>query len=72
MASPQFLSHKVLRWLSPFLMLWVWGSSAALSSIPFYRYPFWGQTGFYLLALLGWATALLGWECRPLFSVPLT
>jgi cellulose synthase/poly-beta-1,6-N-acetylglucosamine synthase-like glycosyltransferase len=62
----QFLSHKVLRWMSPFLMLLVWGCSAVLYSMPHYRFLFWGQVGFYLLALLGWATALLGWQCRPL------
>jgi biofilm PGA synthesis N-glycosyltransferase PgaC len=62
----QYFSHKVLRWTAPFAMFLAWASSACLYAIAFYRLLFWGQTGFYLLALLGWATVSLGWKCRPL------
>jgi cellulose synthase/poly-beta-1,6-N-acetylglucosamine synthase-like glycosyltransferase len=62
----QYLSHKVLRWMSPFAMLLAWGLSATLYSIPFYRFLFWGQTLFYLTALLGWISTLLDLQWRPL------
>jgi biofilm PGA synthesis N-glycosyltransferase PgaC len=60
----QYFSHKVLRWTAPFTMLLAWASSALLYGFGFYRLLFWGQSGFYLLALLGWATVLLGWKLR--------
>ncbi|MBN1813537.1 MAG: glycosyltransferase family 2 protein, partial [Anaerolineae bacterium] len=60
----QYFSHKVLRWTAPFAMLLAWTSSALLYSLDFYRLLFWGQTGFYLLALMGWVTVLLGWRLR--------
>jgi biofilm PGA synthesis N-glycosyltransferase PgaC len=60
----QYFSHKVLRWTAPFTMLLAWASSALLYNLDFYRLLFWGQTGFYLLALMGWGTILLGWKRR--------
>jgi biofilm PGA synthesis N-glycosyltransferase PgaC len=60
----QYFSHKVLRWTAPFTMLLAWASSALLYNLDFYRLLFWGQTGFYLLALMGWGTVLLGWKLR--------
>jgi hypothetical protein len=64
LAAFQYLSHKVLRWTAPFAMLLAWVSSALVYELVFYRLLFWGQTGFYMLALLGWATVLLGWKVR--------
>lgn len=50
-----FWSHKILRWLGPFLLLFLWGGSATLLGEPCYAL-FWGlQTFFYILAGLGLA-----------------
>jgi cellulose synthase/poly-beta-1,6-N-acetylglucosamine synthase-like glycosyltransferase len=66
LAAFQYFSHKVLRWTAPFAMLLAWTSNTLLYRIDFYRLLFWGQTAFYLLALLGWVAVLLGWKLRPL------
>ncbi len=50
-ASFSFFSHKVLRWVLPFLMLGVFASNALLLGRPFYRAVFAAQLAFY-----GWAT----------------
>lgn len=60
----QYFSHKVLRWTAPFTMLLAWVSNALLYNLDFYRVLFWGQTSFYLLALVGGVTLLLGWKVR--------
>ena len=60
----QFLSHKVLRWTAPFAMLLALVAAGALYALPFYRVLFWGQVGFYSLALAGWLTVLFGWPLR--------
>lgn len=60
----QYFSHKVLRWTAPFTMLLAWVSNALLYNLGFYRVLFWGQTSFYLLALVGGMTLLLGWKVR--------
>jgi cellulose synthase/poly-beta-1,6-N-acetylglucosamine synthase-like glycosyltransferase len=66
LAAFQFLSHKVLRWVSPFLMLLAWASAGLLVAWPLYRVIFWLESTFYLAALAGWGTVVLGWRCRPL------
>jgi cellulose synthase/poly-beta-1,6-N-acetylglucosamine synthase-like glycosyltransferase len=38
-----YLSHKVLRWFTPHLLLAAWLSSAVLISRPFYAWMFWLQ-----------------------------
>jgi cellulose synthase/poly-beta-1,6-N-acetylglucosamine synthase-like glycosyltransferase len=38
-----YLSHKVLRWFTPHLLLAAWLSSAVLMSRPFYAWMFWLQ-----------------------------
>lgn len=63
----QFLSHKVLRWLAPFLMALIWLSALALSSFAIYRWLFWLQTAFFTLAFLGGLLAVKGWQWRPLW-----
>lgn len=63
----QFLSHKVLRWLAPFLMALAWLSTLALSSSVIYRWFFGLQTAFLTLALLGGLLAVKGWQWRPLW-----
>jgi cellulose synthase/poly-beta-1,6-N-acetylglucosamine synthase-like glycosyltransferase len=48
-----FLSHKLLRWILPFLLIGLLASSAVLSSHPFYGGMFIAQLTFYLWAALG-------------------
>lgn len=49
------LSHKILRWFSPFFMLGAFlGNSLLLDSGFFYKLTFIGQLSFYLLSLCGW------------------
>lgn len=49
----QFLSHKLLRWLAPFLLAGIFTSSALLSG-PLYRAVFWLQVAFYGAAMVGY------------------
>ena len=50
-----FFSHKLLRWVLPFLFLGMLITSAALWEQPLYRALFGAQLLFYGWALLGWA-----------------
>jgi cellulose synthase/poly-beta-1,6-N-acetylglucosamine synthase-like glycosyltransferase len=49
----QLASHKLLRFLAPFLLLASLLTSGLLSGEPLYRVMFWAQAGFYLLAGAG-------------------
>jgi cellulose synthase/poly-beta-1,6-N-acetylglucosamine synthase-like glycosyltransferase len=49
-----FLSHKVLRWLIPFLLIGMLVSSASLWPQPLYRALFVGQLLFYAWGVLGY------------------
>jgi cellulose synthase/poly-beta-1,6-N-acetylglucosamine synthase-like glycosyltransferase len=49
----QLASHKLLRFLAPFLLLMTLGTSALLSDQLLYRLMFWAQMSLYLLALAG-------------------
>jgi cellulose synthase/poly-beta-1,6-N-acetylglucosamine synthase-like glycosyltransferase len=49
-----FLSHKVLRWIIPFLLIGMLLSSASLWPQPFYRALFLGQLLFYAWGVLGY------------------
>jgi biofilm PGA synthesis N-glycosyltransferase PgaC len=51
----EFLSHKLCRWLAPVFIVMVFASSALLSA-PFYRFVFWIQVLFLVLAAIGWRT----------------
>lgn len=48
-----FFSHKLLRWVLPFLLLGLFASSVALWGEPFYRAVLIAQILFYLWAALG-------------------
>lgn len=48
-----FWSHKVLRWLAPFLLMALWAVNAALLDEPVYRVLFGLQTVVYIAAFLG-------------------
>src|SRR5262249_18213180 len=49
----QLASHKLLRFLTPFLLLASLITSGLLIGEPLYRLMFWAQAGFYLLAGAG-------------------
>jgi cellulose synthase/poly-beta-1,6-N-acetylglucosamine synthase-like glycosyltransferase len=49
----QLASHKLLRFLAPFLLLGTLISSGFLIGEPLYRFSFWAQAAFYLLAVAG-------------------
>ena len=49
-----FLSHKLLRWLIPELLVLVFVSAWVLSAQPFFRAMLILQVAFYALALYGW------------------
>jgi len=65
----QFFSHKLLRWYAPFFMISAWFTTLVLYSFDLYRWFFWGQTAFYLLALVGGLLSMQGWRWRPLWLV---
>jgi cellulose synthase/poly-beta-1,6-N-acetylglucosamine synthase-like glycosyltransferase len=49
----QLASHKLLRFVAPFLLLATLTTTGALSREPFYGVLFWGQAAFYVLAGAG-------------------
>jgi poly-beta-1,6-N-acetyl-D-glucosamine synthase len=53
-SSFQYISHKVLRWLSPFFMILAFLANWGLLHSPFYRWLLIGQIAFYLLSLVGY------------------
>jgi biofilm PGA synthesis N-glycosyltransferase PgaC len=55
-----FFSHKVLRWLSPFLLLAILIGSLLLQHILFYRIVLWVQLGWYGAAALGGILSRMG------------
>ena len=54
LTSFAFISHKLLRWLLPFMLIGLLASSACLSADPWYRVAFVGQVAFYAWAAMGW------------------
>lgn len=65
----QFLSHRVLRWFAPLLMLVALVSNAALWSLPAYRWTLAAQLVFYLAGLCGYGLTRAGRPWRPLYMV---
>ncbi len=63
----QLISHKYLRLAAPWLMALALISNALLLENSFYRWLFYGQCAFYLLAVLG---AIFRKRKNILFSVP--
>lgn len=51
--SVQFLSHKLLRWVMPYLLIILFISSFILDGV-FYCFFFWLQFLFYIMALMGY------------------
>lgn len=50
----QLISHKILRWLIGFFLIFIFLSNIFLLDNPFYFILFIGQIGFYSLAILGY------------------
>src|SRR5215831_4197427 len=48
-----FFSHKLLRWILPFLLVAMLASSGLMWNRPLYRFIFLAQLGFYLWAAMG-------------------
>jgi len=59
-AAFAFFSHKLLRWLAPFLMALLLLANASLLHRPFFQLTFALQLLFYWLAVVGWAVRLPG------------
>ncbi|MFZ5468472.1 MAG: glycosyltransferase family 2 protein [Myxococcota bacterium] len=59
-AAFAFLSHKLIRWSAPSLLLQALVASALLVAHPFYRVALLGQLCFYALALAGRFTVFRG------------
>lgn len=59
-----FLSHKVLRWCSPFFLLGMLLTNALLAGKPLYLALLLGQLAFYALAVVGNRIAIPGWPGR--------
>jgi cellulose synthase/poly-beta-1,6-N-acetylglucosamine synthase-like glycosyltransferase len=67
----QYLSHKVLRWLVPWLMLVVFAANLLLAgSSPLFALLLAGQLCFYGVALLGWLLAGRGGLLGRVTSIP--
>lgn len=66
LAAIQYISHKVLRWLSPFFMVVVFVANLGLLHLSLYRWMMLIQIVFYLLALLGLVLTRAGVRLWPL------
>ena len=64
-AAFQYISHKVLRWLSPFFMIAAFGANLGLLDQPFYQWTMLAQIVFYGLAALGFVLAQLNLRFWP-------
>ncbi len=65
-----YISHKVLRWLAPLLLIGAFTSNLFLLRNPLNATLFGLQAGFYLLAAMGWIQARRGRRLK-ILSVPL-
>jgi cellulose synthase/poly-beta-1,6-N-acetylglucosamine synthase-like glycosyltransferase len=59
-AAFAFFSHKLLRWLVPFLLAFAFLANLSLLQRPFYQATFAAQVLFYWLAVIGYAVRLPG------------
>lgn len=53
-------SHKLLRWLVPFMLIFLLVANLCALGAPFFNYFFFVQGVFYLLVILGWLLSLVG------------
>ncbi len=66
----EFVSHKLLRLISPLLLITIFATNLALLYYLFYQFVFVLQLVFYAAALIGWICQLTGRKA-PLFGPPL-
>ena len=66
----QFVSRKLLRWLTLIPLVAALISSLALAESPFFAIAALGQIAFYLLALAGWAWTSAGQHGARVISIP--
>jgi cellulose synthase/poly-beta-1,6-N-acetylglucosamine synthase-like glycosyltransferase len=59
--SLTFISHKVLRWMGPFVLVGVAAANVALLDQPFYVALMWLQSAFYIFALIGLLMPVGAW-----------
>jgi len=64
-----FWSHKVLRWVTPYLLVVAFGANLLLLGRPLWRFIFAGQMAFYLLAASGWLLPKIRIPAGPLKTV---
>ena len=57
LTSLGLISHKLLRWLTPFLLVMIFVSSSVLAVVGQLRPLWWLQLAFYFSALVGWERA---------------
>lgn len=67
-ASFALWSHKILRWLVPFLLIVFFISNLFLFENPFFRFTFFVQVIFYLISVLYYGLTIIGVEL-PIFKV---
>lgn len=60
MVAVAYVSHKLLRWLGPWLLLLGWGANLLLLDVPVFRFLFLAQAACYGLALLAPLVRMLG------------
>lgn len=65
-----FLSHKVLRWLIPELLIALFLATVVLIAKPLYQALLFAQLAFYGAALYGWGQARKGGELPTLIYIP--
>ena len=65
----QYVSHKVLRWITPFLLPMTFLLNLGLWDRPFYRLLLVGQVVFYALALLGYILARRGKQSGIIYTI---
>jgi len=66
----QLISHKILRWLIGFFLLFLFFSNLFLLDKPFYLILFIGQILFYLLAILGYILDKKGKKLNKFINLP--
>jgi len=55
-----YWSHRIIRWLVPFLLICLFAINFLLSGLNMYKMFFFIQIGFYILAILGFLSVILG------------
>ncbi|MCB9358076.1 MAG: glycosyltransferase [Calditrichaeota bacterium] len=68
-AAYTFFSHKVIRWLFPFLMIAALLANSLLASNPFYGYLLAGQLALYGMTMIGFVLVALHLRVPPFTSL---